>query len=65
MHVTVARISHELAQWQSERAAQNDKIDTPAGKASIGRHRRPICWSDSVVGDVIKIFGKLKVLLCN
>src|SRR6266567_6681665 len=40
MHFTVARISYELAQWQSERAAQNHKIETPAHETFIGRDRR-------------------------
>ena len=39
MHVTMARISHELAQWQSERAAQDDKIDTPARQTVLDRCR--------------------------
>jgi hypothetical protein len=55
MHVTVARINHELAQWQSERAAQDDKIDSPAGKAAA--HRGPsICRPDfagrGVINDI-------------
>jgi hypothetical protein len=33
----VARISHELAQWQSKRAAQDDKVNTPAHKTFISR----------------------------
>src|SRR6266568_5606251 len=40
MHLTVARISYELAQWQSERTTQNHKIETPADETFIGRHRR-------------------------
>src|SRR6266480_35847 len=41
MHITVACISCELTQWQSKRAAQDDKIDTPAHETFIDRHRRP------------------------
>src|SRR5207249_10934888 len=41
MHITVARIRQERAQWQSERAAQNDKIETPAQEPFIDRHRCP------------------------
>ena len=37
MHVAVCGISHELAQWQGERAAQNYKINTPAHEPFIGR----------------------------
>src|SRR6266487_1871395 len=40
MHLTVARISYELAQWQSERTTQNHQIETPADETFIDRHRR-------------------------
>src|SRR5437763_16810851 len=41
MHITVACISCELAQWQSKRAAQDDKVETPAHETFIDRYRRP------------------------
>src|SRR5207244_2506032 len=55
--ITVCRIGYEFAQCQGERAAQADKVDTPAGTAPVHR-----CHGIARIDDAISPIRQLTII---